>query len=116
MAANIGVSQLTASRSTRPIVSRSEPAASVIEGLTGIDPLFARLYVTRGVTAAMQLDYGLAALAPVSSLENINAAVALLCEKRDQRITVVGDFDVDGATSTALVLRCLRAFGFAREH
>ena len=113
MAANIAGSQLTASRSTRPIVSRSEPAAGVIEGLKGIDPLFARLYATRGVTAAMQLDYGLAALAPVSSLENIDAAVALLCEKRGQRIIVVGDFDVDGATSTALMLRCLRAFGFA---
>ncbi len=32
---------------------------------------------------------------------------------REERIVVVGDFDVDGATSTALVLRCLREFGFA---
>ena len=47
--------------------------------MTGIDPLFARLYATRGVTAALQLDYGLAALAPVSSLDNIDVAVALLC-------------------------------------
>ena len=113
MAANFGSFQLTTLRSKRPIVSRSEPAAAVIEGLTGIDPLFARLYATRGVTAATQLDYGLASLAPVSSLDNVDAGVALLCEKRDQRIIIVGDFDVDGATSTALMLRCLRAFGFA---
>jgi len=113
MAANFGSFQLTTLRSKRPIVSRSEPAAAVIEGLTGIDPLFARLYATRGVTAATQLDYGLASLAPVSSLDNVDAGVALLCEKRDERIIIVGDFDVDGATSTALMLRCLRAFGFA---
>ena len=113
MAANFGSFQLTTLRSKRPIVSRSEPAATVIEGLTGIDPLFARLYATRGVTAATQLDYGLASLAPVSSLDNVDAGVALLCEKRDERIIIVGDFDVDGATSTALMLRCLRAFGFA---
>lgn len=113
MAASFGGFQLSTLSSKRPIVSRSEPAAGVIEGLEGIDPLFARLYATRGVTAARQLDYGLAALAPVSSLDNVDAGVALLCEKRDQRIIVVGDFDVDGATSTALMLRCLRAFGFA---
>ena len=36
----------------------------------------------------------------------------MLLSKRDSKITVIGDFDVDGATSSALVLRCLRAFGF----
>jgi len=98
--------------SKRPVVCRREPAADVISGLSDVDPLFARLYATRGVTAATQLDYGLASMAPVSSLDNIDAAVQLLLEKRDQRITIVGDFDVDGATSTALMMRCLRAFGF----
>ena len=67
----------------------------------------------RGLTAPDELDYGLAKLAPVRSLENIDAAAELVLANRDKRIIVVGDFDVDGATSTALVLRCLRAFGFA---
>jgi single-stranded-DNA-specific exonuclease len=66
----------------------------------------------RGLTSADDLDYSLARLAPVSALENIDAAAALVIAKRDVRITVIGDFDVDGATSTALVLRCLRDFGF----
>jgi len=100
-------------RSKRPIRSRREPASGVIGGLSDFDPLFARLYATRVVTTASQLDYGLASLAPVSSLDNIAAAVALLLEKREQRIIIVGDFDVDGATSTALMIRCLRAFGFS---
>ena len=66
----------------------------------------------RGLTTPDELNYGLAQLAPVSALENIDAAAELVISKRDERIIVVGDFDVDGATSTALVLRCLREFGF----
>jgi single-stranded-DNA-specific exonuclease len=66
----------------------------------------------RGLTSADELDYGLAALAPVGALENIDEAASLVISNRANRIIVVGDFDVDGATSTALVLRCLRAFGF----
>jgi len=97
----------------RPIVTRSSPDPAILAELDDIDALFARLYAMRGVTSASQLDYGLGRLAPVSSLENIDAAVELLLDKRDQRIVVIGDFDVDGATSTALMLRCLRAFGFA---
>jgi single-stranded-DNA-specific exonuclease len=80
--------------------------------LASLDPLHARLFAMRGVKAKHELDYGLANLAPVSSLDNVDAAVELLLSKRDERIVVVGDFDVDGATSTALMLRCLREFGF----
>jgi len=99
-------------KATRPIVSRAMPAQSVIDNLGNIDPLHARLFAMRGLTKAHELDYGLAALAPVSALENIDEAASLVIAKRDERIIIVGDFDVDGATSTALVLRCLRAFGF----
>ncbi|MDJ0812165.1 MAG: single-stranded-DNA-specific exonuclease RecJ [Woeseiaceae bacterium] len=93
----------------RPITRRELPESFDIDG---IDPLFARLYASRGVTSAAQLDYGLAGLAPVGSLDNIAAAVELLLAHRGDRIIVIGDFDVDGATSTALMLRCLDAFGF----
>lgn len=96
----------------RPVVCRPAPPLSVLENLAGIDPLHARLFAMRGLTSADDLDYSLARLAPVSALENIDAAAALVIAKRDARITVIGDFDVDGATSTALVLRCLRDFGF----
>jgi single-stranded-DNA-specific exonuclease len=99
-------------KTARPIVSRPLPSPSVLDALADIDPVTARVYATRGVTSAEQLDYTLARLAPVSQLENVDAAVALLLQKRESRITVVGDFDVDGATSSVLVLRCLREFGF----
>ncbi|MDX1517129.1 MAG: single-stranded-DNA-specific exonuclease RecJ [Woeseiaceae bacterium] len=94
----------------RPIVERM--AVRPDRRLAGIDPILERLYVARGVSDADELDYRLAALAPVSELDNVDAAVDLLLAKRNERIIVVGDFDVDGATSTALILRCLAAFGF----
>jgi single-stranded-DNA-specific exonuclease len=89
------------------------PSADNIAALGDIDPLHARLYAMRGLTQASQLDYGLAQLAPIGALENIDQAAELVIANRDKKIIVVGDFDVDGATSTALVLRCLREFGFA---
>ena len=99
-------------KAARPVVCRATPAQSTIEKLGDIDPLHARLFAMRGLTTADELNYGLAQLAPVGALENIDDAASLVISKRGERIIVVGDFDVDGATSTALVLRCLRAFGF----
>lgn len=99
-------------KSARPITIRPAPPQTVLDRLGDIDPLHARLFAMRGLTSAAELDYSLAQLAPVGSLENIDEAAQLVIAKRDTRIIVVGDFDVDGATSTALVLRCLREFGF----
>ena len=97
----------------RPVVCRPAPADDALASLPGLDPVHARLFVMRGVTELAQLDYGLAALAPIGSLENLGAAVDLLLANRERKIIIVGDFDVDGATSTALLMRSLRAFGFA---
>ena len=99
-------------KSLRPVVTRPAPSQSQIARLGDIDPLHARLFAMRGLVSAAELDYALSRIAPVSALEHIDEAAALVIEKRRERIIVVGDFDVDGATSTALVLRCLRAFGF----
>jgi len=96
----------------RPIIARPMPSIAAIAALGDIDPLHARLFAMRGLTAPRELDYGLANLAPIGALESIDAAAELVIANRDRRIIVVGDFDVDGATSTALVLRCLREFGF----
>ncbi|MBT8099488.1 MAG: single-stranded-DNA-specific exonuclease RecJ, partial [Gammaproteobacteria bacterium] len=97
----------------RPITVRPKPDEAIIRALSDLDPVLARLFAMRGVRSADDLDYQLGKLAPVSLLDNVDAAVELLMAKRNERIIVVGDFDVDGATSTALVLRSLREFGFA---
>ncbi len=100
-------------RASRPIVTRTAPDPQVLAALSELDPISARLFAARGVSDAGQLDYALSRLAPVSLLENVDAAVDLLVAKRSARIVVIGDFDVDGATSAALLMRCMREFGFA---
>lgn len=100
-------------KSQRPITARRAPRSSQASDLDSLDPVLARLFAARGVTSPEQLDYGLAGLAPVGSLEGVDAAVELLLKHKQDRIVVIGDFDVDGATSTALMLRCLSAFGFS---
>jgi single-stranded-DNA-specific exonuclease len=97
---------------SRPIVSRGAPDPRVLDALSDLDPISARLFATRGVADRDELDYALSRLAPVGSLENVDAAVDLLIANRASRITVIGDFDVDGATSATLMMRCLREFGF----
>ena len=98
---------------SRPIVTRAAPDPRVLAALAELDPISARLFAARGVSDPGQLDYALSRLAPVSLLENVDAAVDLLVAKRESRIVVIGDFDVDGATSAALMMRCMREFGFS---
>ena len=99
-------------RPIRPIVLRAAPDVAQRPKLGELEPMLARLYAMRGVSGTRELDYGLAGLLPVGSLEHIDAAVDLLLEHRQRRIIIIGDFDVDGATSTALLMRCFAAFGF----
>lgn len=79
-----------------------------------LHPVLRRIYGARGVRSALELDLSLARLLPVSSLAGVDAAVDLLLRHRAQgRVLIVGDFDADGATSTVLMLKALRASGFA---
>lgn len=97
---------------SRTIRRRDTGASPALPG--DLHPLLRRLYANRGISEPADLDLGLARLIPVSQLGGINAAVDLLCEhyRRGSRIVVVGDFDADGATSTALVVRQLTRLGF----
>ena len=94
----------------RPLVQRPVRDARQFDDL---HPVIARIYAARGVEGPAELDYSLRRLLPIGSLDGLTPAVELLLKHRDRRITVIGDFDADGATSTALVLRCLRRFGFS---
>ncbi len=78
-----------------------------------VHPVLGRVYALRGVRTADELDTSLERLLPVGSLEGLPEAVDLLIRHRAGRVTVVGDFDADGATSSALMVRALRGFGFA---
>jgi single-stranded-DNA-specific exonuclease len=80
----------------------------------GLHPVLARAYAARGVRSEADLDTSLARLLPVGTLEGIPAAVDLLSAHRTGgRVLIVGDFDADGATSSALMVRALRSLGFS---
>jgi len=78
-----------------------------------IPPLLRRLYLQRGVQDAAELERGAKHLLPWQTLGGIDAAVTLLHDMLNagRRIVVVGDFDADGATSTALTVLALRSMG-----
>ena len=81
--------------------------------LSDIHPILQRVYATRNIQSLDQLDKDLARLLPYQSLLGIDKAVQLLADAvmKNQRMMVVGDFDADGATSTAVAVRALKSFG-----
>ncbi len=78
-----------------------------------LPPLLRRLYAARGVTSDEQLSYTLKHLASPLQLRGIDRAVELLAEAIDlqQKVLVLGDFDADGATSTAVAMLGLSMLG-----
>lgn len=75
--------------------------------------LLQRIYSGRGIEAKEALETDLKSLLPFDSLKDINKGAQrlyrALCD--NERILFVGDFDADGATSTALGVSALKAFG-----
>jgi single-stranded-DNA-specific exonuclease len=93
---------------------RRRPPASSCGFTADVHPILRRVYTARGLQSNADLDLSLDRLLPVGSLEGVDAAAQLLTAHRSAgRVLVIGDFDADGATSTALVVRSLRAMRFA---
>lgn len=80
-----------------------------------LPPVLQRVYAARGLICADELDLSLSGLPDFARLAGIDAATRLLEQALDARwrILVVGDFDADGATATALAMAGLRALGAA---
>ena len=78
-----------------------------------LSPLLRRLYASRGVKTPNDLERGLKGMLHWRSLSGVEKAVEMLHDafEKELRIMVVGDFDADGATSTALSVLSLRAMG-----
>lgn len=81
--------------------------------LPNVPEILKRIYATRGITDEAQLDKQLQTLLPFSTLKGINEACLRLEKalRAQQRILIIGDFDADGATSTAVAITALRAMG-----
>jgi len=72
-----------------------------------------QLYLARGVKSESELDPALSSLLSWRSLKGIDVAVELLAEARssNHRVLIIGDYDTDGATSTALAVLGLTSMG-----
>jgi single-stranded-DNA-specific exonuclease len=81
--------------------------------LNDLDAVLQRVYAARGIHALSDLQRDAKALFPYQSLKDITAAVDLLVRALQQQLKmmIVGDYDADGATSTSLAIRALRAMG-----
>ncbi|PRD15618.1 single-stranded-DNA-specific exonuclease RecJ [Pantoea coffeiphila] len=92
---------------------RRRQAADAAALPADLNPLLRRLYAQRGVTEAVALERGAKNLHSFHSLSGIDRAVDILQRALadDLCIVIVGDFDADGATSTALTVLALRAMG-----
>jgi len=84
--------------------------------LPGLGPVLSRIYRARGIRTEQELVLTLQDLEPYHSLKGMDAAVEALLPVvlRQKKLLVVGDFDADGATSTALVIRALHMLGATR--
>lgn len=81
--------------------------------LDHLHPVLQRIYSARGIQQEAELSRDLQALLPFDTLIDIEKACERLAQAliQQQSILVIGDFDADGATSTALAVSALRTMG-----
>ncbi len=91
---------------TRPVVKKRAQ-------LGDIHPLLERIFLARGLTSLDELDRTLLKLPSPWLLTGMDDMVDRLVHALDQqqKITVVADFDADGATSCAVAIKGLLAMG-----
>ena len=75
--------------------------------------LLQRVYALRGITSMQELDYTTRNLCNYDNLDGTQTAVEIVYSamQNNKRIMIVGDFDTDGATSTALMIKALKKMG-----
>jgi single-stranded-DNA-specific exonuclease len=96
------------------ITTREAPPAAVerlLEG--GVHPLLARIYAARGVASPSDLEADFERLAAPESMLNLIPMAKRLADAiaARKKLLIVGDYDADGATASAVGMRALRAFG-----
>lgn len=99
------------------LIQRRSPPP-VPSALAHLPPALGAVLLNRGITDPASLDLSLAGLLRYHDLPGIDTAAAQIAEAvvRGDSILIVGDFDADGATATALCVRALRAMGAAEVY
>jgi single-stranded-DNA-specific exonuclease len=96
---------------TKAVVRRAVTTGHDFAGK--VHPVLARIFASRQLSDASQLEHSLAQLLPYQDLSGIEQAVEVLVAmlNGDRRLLIVADFDADGATSCAVAVRALRLMG-----
>ena len=94
----------------RPILTRPEQ-------FQGVPTFIAEILARRGVQSEQELELKLKHLLP-PDLKGLDQAVELIDQVIDQKkqIVIIGDYDADGATSTALMILVLKEMGANVEY
>jgi len=94
------------------IKRREVPNINPLEN-SHLSKLIQKLYLSRGIKQIDQINYKLANLHNPNQLSGIKTAAQIVIDAMNdnKKIVIVGDFDADGATATALCLRAIKAFG-----
>ena len=94
----------------KKVLTRIVPAQDMA-ALTdaGVDPVMARIYAARNIHDPRELEYRVAHLVPASRMKNLETAAERFADAilRHENICIVGDFDADGGTASALLSRFL---------
>jgi len=100
-------------KSVTKIVKQRKPLFQQLEFSSPIPQLLKRIYLNRGISNESEIHTELSGLLSFHSLLNIEKASKLLADgiQNQQKFMVIGDFDTDGATSTALAVKALKTLG-----
>lgn len=94
-------------------IKRRTWSDDTLNNATQLNPVLKRIYAARGVLDVSELVYTLDKLEPYHGLLGIEQVAeclgnALIAQKR---FLIIGDFDADGATATAIAIRALKLLG-----
>ena len=78
----------------------------------GVDQHLASILAARNIGSIAEIHYDLKNLIPPNRLYSLEATAAFLhqCIKKQKKILIIGDYDADGATATAVAVLGLRKF------
>ena len=97
----------------KPRIQRRQQVVPDAQWPDSVHPVLRRVYAARGIASVQEIEHRVAGMLSPHNLGGIERACQLLAEAidADSRIVIVGDYDCDGATGTAVAVRGLRKLG-----
>ena len=91
-------------------VRQRQPASGSDNLPDSLHPVIRRVLLSRGISDEESLNLGMSRLQSPATLKGIGQAAEILADAivSAQSILIVGDFDADGATGTAVAVRALK--------